>query len=104
MPVSELVEHDTRAIEASVVSSTPPIVETVDGVTITKTSQPSTGLPLRTGAQGKLDSQGDRTRYHRMIAWILGRGYVRKLRITFLKQKILSPTSFAIVSLILRET
>ena len=32
MPVSELAEHDTRAIEASVVSSTPPIAETVDRV------------------------------------------------------------------------
>ena len=34
MPVSELAEHDTRAIEASVVSSTPPFTETVDGVTL----------------------------------------------------------------------
>ena len=33
MPVSELTEHDSRAIEASVISSTPPIVETADGVT-----------------------------------------------------------------------
>ena len=33
MPVSELTERDTQAIEASVVSSTPPIVETTDGVT-----------------------------------------------------------------------
>ena len=32
MPVSELTEHDTRAIEASVVSSTPSAVETMDGV------------------------------------------------------------------------
>ena len=31
-PVSELSEHDTRAVEASVVSSAPPIVETEDGV------------------------------------------------------------------------
>ena len=38
MPVSELTEHDTRAIEASDVSSTPPVAETMDGVTITKTS------------------------------------------------------------------
>ena len=56
MPISELTERDTRAIEASDVSSTPPVVETVDGVMITKTSQPSTGPPLRAGAQGKLDS------------------------------------------------
>ena len=33
IPVSELAEHDNRAIEASVVSSTPPVVETMDGVT-----------------------------------------------------------------------
>ena len=33
MPVSELTERDTRAIEASVVSSVPLVVETVDGVT-----------------------------------------------------------------------
>ena len=33
MPVSELAEHDTRAIEASVVSSTPPVAETMDEVT-----------------------------------------------------------------------
>ena len=32
MPVSELTERDTRAIEASVVSSAPPVAETVDGV------------------------------------------------------------------------
>ena len=33
MPISELTEHVTRAIKASDVSSTPPIVETMDGVT-----------------------------------------------------------------------
>ena len=33
MPISELTEHDTRAIEASVVSSAPPVVESKDGVT-----------------------------------------------------------------------
>ena len=33
MPVSELIERNTRAIEASVVSSAPPAVETEDGVT-----------------------------------------------------------------------
>ena len=32
VPVSELIEHDTRAIEASVVNSAPPVVETEDGV------------------------------------------------------------------------
>ena len=33
MPVSELAEHDTRAIEASVVSSAPLVAETTNGVT-----------------------------------------------------------------------
>ena len=42
IPVSELAECDTRAIEASVVSSTPPIVETTDEATITKMSWSST--------------------------------------------------------------
>ena len=42
MPVSELTERVTRAIEASDVSSTPMVVETVDGATIAKMSRPST--------------------------------------------------------------
>ena len=50
MPVSELTEHDTRAIKASGVSSTPPVEKTTDGVTIIKTSRPSTGPLLRVGA------------------------------------------------------
>ena len=33
VPVSELTERDTRAIEASVVSSTPLVAETVDRMT-----------------------------------------------------------------------
>ena len=33
MPVSELTERDTRAIEASVISSAPLVMETEDGVT-----------------------------------------------------------------------
>ena len=74
MPVSELTEHVTRAIEISDVSSAPSVVETTDGVTTTKTSQPSTGPPLRAGARGKLDSQGDRMRGGRTMAQILGRG------------------------------
>ena len=78
MPVSELTEHITRAIEASDVNSTPPVVETVDGATITKTSRPSAKSPLRVGARGKLDLQGDRTRGRRTMAQILRRGYTRK--------------------------
>ena len=38
MPISELTERVTRAIEASDVSSTPPSVKTGDGAMITKTS------------------------------------------------------------------
>ena len=33
VPVSELIEHDTRVVEASVVSSAPLAVETEDGET-----------------------------------------------------------------------
>ena len=68
MPVSELTERVTRAIEASDVSSTPPVVEFTDEVTITKTSRPSIGPPLHTGARGKLDLQGDRMRGRRTMA------------------------------------
>ena len=32
MPVSELIERDTQAIEASVISSAPLVLETEDGV------------------------------------------------------------------------
>ena len=62
MPISELTECDTRAIKASDISLTPPVAETADGVIITKMSRPSTRPPLRAGARGKLDSQGDRMR------------------------------------------
>ena len=36
MPVSELTERVTRAIEASDVNSTPPVAETTDGAIVTK--------------------------------------------------------------------
>ena len=74
VPVRELTEHVTRAIKASDVTSTPPVAETMDGVTITKMSQPSTGPPLCVGARGKLDSQGDRMHDRRTLAQILRRG------------------------------
>ena len=48
IPVSELIEHDTRAIEASVISSTPPVAEITDGVT--HKTQPTPTEP--NGAQG----------------------------------------------------
>ena len=48
MHVSELAERDTRAIKASVVSSAPSVVETVDGVT--HKTRPTPTEP--NGAQG----------------------------------------------------
>ena len=77
MPISELTEHVTRATEASNVNSTPLVVETVDGETVTKTSRPLTESPPRVGARGRMDLQGDLTHGRRMIAKILGGGYVR---------------------------
>ena len=41
MPVSELTERDTRAIDASVVSSAPLLAETEDGVTHETRSTPA---------------------------------------------------------------
>ena len=55
VPVSELTERVTRAIKASDVNSTPLVVETVDGATITKTSRPLTESLLRARARGRLD-------------------------------------------------
>ena len=40
MPVSELIERNTRAIEASVVNSTPLVAKTEDGVTHEKWPTP----------------------------------------------------------------
>ena len=36
IPISDLIKHVTRAIEASDVASTPPVAETVDGAIVTK--------------------------------------------------------------------
>ena len=43
VPVSDLIERDTRAIEASAVSSAPPVAEATDGVT--HESQPTPTEP-----------------------------------------------------------
>ena len=40
IPVSQLIEHDTRAIKASIVNSAPPVTETEDGVTRENTTDP----------------------------------------------------------------
>ena len=50
MPISELTEH-VQAVEASDISSTPLVAETVDGATITKMSRPSTGTLLHRGLE-----------------------------------------------------
>ena len=68
MLISERTECVTRAIEASDISSTPPVVETMDGAMITKKSQSSTIPLLCMGARGKLDSQGDQMQGHRTMA------------------------------------
>ena len=51
MPISKLTERITRAIEASDVSSTPPVAETADRVThetrSTPRPRPTLGLALR---------------------------------------------------------
>ena len=54
MPISELTKHDTRAIEASDVSSTPRVAKTADGSMITKMSQPSTGPRYAWGLEESL--------------------------------------------------
>ena len=38
--VSELIEHNARAIKASVVNSAPPVMETEDGVARENTADP----------------------------------------------------------------
>ena len=40
IPISELVEHDPRAIKASVVNSAPSVAETEDGVARENTADP----------------------------------------------------------------
>ena len=40
IPVSELFERDTQAIEASIINSTPLVVETEDGVTCENMANP----------------------------------------------------------------
>ena len=59
MPVSELTERVTRAIEASDVSSAPPIAETEDGVTRENTADPYQTLK-GSGARAGLRDQGSK--------------------------------------------
>ena len=57
IPVSELIKHFTRAIEASDVASTPPIAITADRAIVTKMNQPLTESPPWAGAWGSPDLQ-----------------------------------------------
>ena len=59
MPISELTKHDTRAIEASVVSSAPLVVKTEDGVT--HETRPTPTEPHRARGLGPPDPKsGDK--------------------------------------------
>ena len=40
IPVNELIKSVTRAVEASDVASTPPVVKTADGAIVTKRADP----------------------------------------------------------------
>ena len=62
MPVSELTERDTRAIEASVVSSTPPVAETVDGV-MHKTESLVSPMGLEGSSRPTPTRESDRPRF-----------------------------------------
>ena len=41
IPVNELIEHDTRAVEASIINSAPPVAKIEDGVTHKTRSTPT---------------------------------------------------------------
>ena len=57
IPISELIKRITRAIEASDVASTPPIVKITDGATVTKMRRPLIESPPCAGAWGRPDLQ-----------------------------------------------
>ena len=57
IPVSELIERNTQAIEASIINSAPPVAKTKDGVTRENTADPYQtlrGLGAR-AAQSKIE-------------------------------------------------
>ena len=54
IPVSELTERVTRAIEATNVSLAPPVAETTDGVTITKDEPTLERTPAMHGGSRKV--------------------------------------------------
>ena len=49
IPISELIKHVTRAIEASDVASTPLVAKIADRATVTKMSRPLTEPPPHVG-------------------------------------------------------
>ena len=53
IPVSELIKHVTRAIEASDITSIPPVAKNHGRGYSHKTSWPLTESPPRAGAQGR---------------------------------------------------
>ena len=57
VPISELIERDTRAIEASVVNSAPPVAEIEDGVT--RETRPT---PIRPQGARELEPLDPRSR------------------------------------------
>ena len=50
IPISELIEHDTRAIEARIINSAPSVVETEDGVARENMADPYQ-IPRGSGAR-----------------------------------------------------
>ena len=54
MPISELTECVTRAIEASDVNSTPPVMETADGAIVTKNMPTLDRIPAKRGGSRKV--------------------------------------------------
>ena len=54
MPISELTKRITRAIKASGVNSTPPVVETTDGATVPKNEPTLDQIPTMCGGSRKV--------------------------------------------------
>ena len=75
VPISELTERITRAIEASDVSSTPLVAQTADEVMITKMSQPLTRPLLRVGGSRKVGLTKRPNAQSQNDGSIIGRGY-----------------------------
>ena len=76
IPVSKLILHDTRATEASVVNSAPPIMETEDGVTRENMADPYQTLKGSGAQAGSRDrgSKADQQRVRGNLASNKGQG------------------------------